>query len=99
MATANIFIMLLFIAIETAPIFVKLISNRGPYDELLELHEEKIKLFKGEKWTFAKGESEARVDYFQGTHFYANELNKEKTNRKIKFRMDSELEEIEKEWE
>ncbi|WP_332911718.1 DUF4407 domain-containing protein [Algoriphagus boritolerans] len=81
MAMANIFIMLLFIAIETAPIFVKLISARGPYDELLELHEEKVKLFKGEKWTKAKGESEARVSYFQDTHFYATDLNKEKNQQ------------------
>ncbi len=32
---ANTFIILLFIAIETAPIFVKLIANQGPYDHLL----------------------------------------------------------------
>lgn len=36
---ANLFIILLFIAIETAPIFVKLISDRGPYDDKLESHE------------------------------------------------------------
>ena len=36
---ANLFIILLFIAIETAPIFVKLISDRGPYDDRLESHE------------------------------------------------------------
>ena len=36
---ANIFIMLLFISIETAPIFVKLISYRSPYDYLLHEHE------------------------------------------------------------
>ena len=36
---ANLFIILLFIAIETAPIFVKLISDRGPYDERLASHE------------------------------------------------------------
>jgi hypothetical protein len=91
MAMANLFIMLLFIAIETAPIFVKLISARGPYDELLELHEEKVKLFKGEKWTIAKGESEARVGYFQDTHFYATDLKKEKTNRKNRVETDREL--------
>lgn len=33
---ASLFILLLFIAIETSPVFVKLISARGPYDELLE---------------------------------------------------------------
>ncbi len=91
MALANVFIMLLFIAIETAPIFVKLISARGPYDELLELHEDKVKLFKGEKWTIAKGESEARVGYFQDTHFYATDLKKEKTNRKNRVETDREL--------
>ena len=36
---ASIFITLLFIAIETAPIFVKLISNRSPYDLVLHKHE------------------------------------------------------------
>lgn len=36
---ASIFIMMLFIAIETAPIFVKLISSRSPYDLVLHKHE------------------------------------------------------------
>jgi len=36
---ASIFILLLFIAIETAPIFVKLISERSPYDYVLDKHE------------------------------------------------------------
>lgn len=95
MALANLFIILLFIAIETSPIFVKLISARGPYDELLELHEDRVRLFKGEKWTVAKGESEARVGYFQDTHFYATDLKKEKTNRKNKAQTHSEIEEWE----
>ncbi len=36
---ANFFILLLFLAIETAPIFVKLISTRGPYDYVLKVEE------------------------------------------------------------
>lgn len=36
---ANWFIVLLFIAVETAPIFVKLISGKGPYDNLLKIEE------------------------------------------------------------
>ena len=36
---ANWFIVLLFIAVETAPVFVKLISGRGPYDHLLKIEE------------------------------------------------------------
>ena len=43
---ANIFIILLFIAIETAPIFVKLISAKGPYDELIQAHEYRYKMFR-----------------------------------------------------
>lgn len=49
MKLANIFIILLFIAIETSPIFVKLISARGPYDDLLEKHEHNIETFKIEQ--------------------------------------------------
>lgn len=36
---ANIFIMLLFILLECTPIISKLISGRGPYDEVLEIRE------------------------------------------------------------
>ncbi len=36
---AHYFIILLFIAIETAPVFVKLISSKGPYDNLLKIAE------------------------------------------------------------
>lgn len=39
---ANVFIVLLFIAIETSPIFVKLISGKGPYDNLLRIEEHKF---------------------------------------------------------
>lgn len=80
MATAQLFLVLLFMAIETAPIFVKLISDRGPYDELLELHEDQVKLYKQEKWQRASGESEARLNYFKSTHFYASDLAAEATN-------------------
>lgn len=36
---ASIFIILLFIVIESAPIIVKLLSARGPYDDMLEAEE------------------------------------------------------------
>lgn len=38
-ALANWFIIFLFIAVETAPVFVKLISPQGPYDHLLKIEE------------------------------------------------------------
>jgi hypothetical protein len=41
---ANLFIMLLFIAIETAPLFTKLIVDSGPYDLELRKHEELFEL-------------------------------------------------------
>ena len=36
---ANLFLLILFICIESAPILVKLMSKRGPYDELFDLEE------------------------------------------------------------
>lgn len=39
---ANWFVILLFIAVETAPVFVKLISPAGPYDQLLKVAEHTI---------------------------------------------------------
>jgi hypothetical protein len=36
---ANWFIILLFVTIETAPVVVKLISSKGPYDNLLKIEE------------------------------------------------------------
>ena len=80
MAIAELFLVLLFIAIETTPIFIKLISSRGPYDELLELHEDQVKLYKQEKWKRSSGESEARLSYFKSTHFYASDLAAASTN-------------------
>ncbi len=41
-ALANIFIILLFISVETAPIFVKLLSPRGPYDDYLDAIEHQV---------------------------------------------------------
>jgi hypothetical protein len=53
---ANIFIMLLFISIETAPIFVKLISHRSPYDYLLHEHEHVFEMANLENTTFLANE-------------------------------------------
>jgi hypothetical protein len=46
---ANWFIILLFIAIECAPVFVKLISPRGPYDDLLQEHEHAFEIHRKQK--------------------------------------------------
>ncbi|MDP2384955.1 MAG: DUF4407 domain-containing protein [Bacteroidota bacterium] len=58
---ANIFLMLLFIALETAPIFVKLISARGPYDDLLETHEHTFENYKLEKMSMLNHTTNQRL--------------------------------------
>ncbi|MCU0327628.1 MAG: DUF4407 domain-containing protein [Chitinophagales bacterium] len=40
---ASTFLMLLFIFLETSPVLVKLIAPKGPYDLILELHENQYK--------------------------------------------------------
>lgn len=60
---ANIFIMLLFISIETAPIFVKLISSRSPYDYLLDEHEHGFKMKHLEKTTLLENAVTERVTF------------------------------------
>jgi len=49
MALASLFIMGLFIALEISPVLVKLISPIGPYDHMLEEHEETFKRYSNEK--------------------------------------------------
>lgn len=46
---ADWFIMLLFIALEISPILVKILSPKGPYDDLLEVHEQKFDGYRKEK--------------------------------------------------
>jgi len=53
---ASFFVMLLFIAVETAPIFVKLISPRSPYDHLLAEHEQQYELSAKEVMTVRKND-------------------------------------------
>lgn len=43
MNLVNLFLIFLFIVIETTPILVKLLSPSGPYDELMEVHEHTYK--------------------------------------------------------
>lgn len=48
--TANLFIILLFILLETAPILVKWIAERGPYDVLLEYREQEVIMHAEDRW-------------------------------------------------
>lgn len=64
---ANWFIMLLFIALETAPVFVKLISLRGPYDDLLEQHEFNYEMERKDRMAHRRQQSEERKDIRENT--------------------------------
>lgn len=64
MKYANWFIILLFIAIEIAPILVKFISSAGPYDELLDAHETEMRIYKNERVSKSKMKSETRLLLF-----------------------------------
>lgn len=58
---AHWFIVLLFIAIETAPVFVKLMSPRGPYDNLLRIAEHGFDAQEVEETARTNAESKART--------------------------------------
>src|SRR5690606_4280855 len=64
MYMANLFIILLFVAVETAPIFVKLLAEKGPYDYFLEKHEEELLLFNEELLTKSREQSKGRLQHF-----------------------------------
>jgi hypothetical protein len=49
MAMASWFLMLLFVVVEILPVLVKLLSPRGPYDDLLEKHEHAVEIYKIEE--------------------------------------------------
>lgn len=59
---AHWFILLLFIAIETAPVFVKLISPRGPYDNLLRMTEHSFAVEEAETIARSNADSKKRSE-------------------------------------
>ena len=76
---ASLFIMLLFIAIETAPLFVKLISDRSPYDYILNKMETDVELDHKEYTTLKKLRTQTKLD-FEGqttSHKNAEEIKAE----------------------
>jgi hypothetical protein len=57
---AEWFIIVLFIALETAPVFVKLISAKGPYDNLLKVEEHRFATAETEELAKINAEIKAR---------------------------------------
>lgn len=90
---ASIFITLLFIAIETAPIFVKLISYRSPYDYVLQEHEQVYQMGNLEKTSLLANRVKNKVkhDTEIGTHSIKAKITEEKAviNKNLKEKLDS----------
>ncbi len=99
---ANIFIILLFIAIETAPIFVKLISRRSPYDFLLYKAEKDYEIASLEKVALLNNASKNKVHFETETATYRTkkevEAEKALTDTYLK-RKRAALEEQDLDWE
>jgi len=66
---AEWFIIILFIALETAPVFVKLISSKGPYDHLLKKQEHRFAMEETEELAKINAEIKERnsaIPQFEG---------------------------------
>lgn len=71
---AGLFIMFLFVAIETAPIFVKLITARSPYDYVLDKHEHAIAMNHKAITTSLTNVTKNELDFQISTNSYKTEL-------------------------
>jgi hypothetical protein len=101
MYLANLFLILLFIAIETSPIFVKLISSKGPYDDLLEKHEHSIENFKIEKMSILNQKTNERLEIViqSGNNAVREELEGNRNLMKLIIDAETELaQEMISEW-
>jgi hypothetical protein len=93
---ASIFIMLLFIAIETAPIFVKLISYRSPYDYLLHEHEHVFEMANLEHVTLLSNEVNNKVKFDTETSTYLTNARIAVRRELIDHKLKEKLEELKK---
>ncbi|MCB0608143.1 MAG: DUF4407 domain-containing protein [Lewinellaceae bacterium] len=91
---ASLFITLLFIAIETAPIMVKLISYRSPYDYLLHEHEHVYQMANLESVSLRSNEVKNKVKYDTetGSHLVMARITAEKAL--IDHKLKEKLEEL-----
>jgi hypothetical protein len=64
---ANFFVILLFIAVETAPVFIKLISSQGPYDHLLKITEHGFEAQRIEAVARTNADTKTRTENLQET--------------------------------
>jgi hypothetical protein len=90
---ASLFITLLFIAVETAPIMVKLISYRSPYDYVLHEHEHEFEMSNLEKTTLLSNtvKNKLRFDTETGVYLVTSRIAAEKAliDHKLKEKLES----------
>lgn len=91
---ASLFIMLLFIAIETAPLFVKLVSDRSPYDYVLNKIEVDYKLDHDQYTTLKKLDAQTIVDYETKTKIHRNVQEVEAENELFTHAVRTEVDNI-----
>ncbi len=87
---ASLFIMLLFLAIEMSPVLVKLLSSRGPYDDILENDEHVFQIESAEQMTLRSQLSFEKLELAKQTGNYA--LEQEISNKKSHTRRFKEAE-------
>lgn len=91
---AGIFIMLLFIAIETAPMFVKVIAERSPYDYLLDKIEHEVSLDHKEITSLRSLEVNQKLTFEQQTRHHRNQELIKAENELFTHAINSEMEEL-----
>ena len=77
---ASLFITFLFIAVETAPILVKLISSRSPYDYVLHQEEHVYEMAHLEKTSLLRNsvQNKVKIDTEVGTYRAEAQIEMEK---------------------
>jgi hypothetical protein len=93
---ASIFILLLFIAIETAPIFVKLISYRSPYDYILHQQEHVFEMANKEQVSLLSNLTNNRIAYDTETGKYLVHARIAAHKELIDYKLKEKLEELKK---
>lgn len=91
---ASIFIMLLFIAIESAPLFVKLISDRSPYDYVLNKIENEVEMDHKEHTMLRKLEAQTKTEFASKTKLHRNAAEIEAENELFTHAIKSEVEQL-----
>lgn len=89
---ASMFIMLLFLAIEMAPVLVKLLSSRGPYDDILENDEHIFEVARLEQMTLRSQASFDKLELAKQTGNYILEQEIEKKKNYTRRFKDAEAE-------